>query len=601
MNAAKKINDTNLEGKIVLIAQDSEDSRILAQQIHDNMRQDHTYGNDVIILNSKNVVFGNGKQTCRLYDPKNKYSLNEIPKICKNSFNIVVSRLENPFLRDPLRYAIEPILEKLGTKYANLVEAGKEQKKFRDRFINTVAITLPSQLKGVINKNKLENSLTDIAEEIQEVFKDYEDTIKFKYSNQHGNPLKKEITYHTKKLNRIKRSVRKYFEDEGLIKKRDQQNIIDETMAILHDIGTRYIKKDSKGKLGLLAPFIDGRSDKTEKDEPTEAVNFKKFTDDLKNYNTTEVHCIRLHSQNNLDDFKRCGINVTNLTFTNEYISLKLNNDQIDLEKLMGLSPDFGGLADTMVYARDMYKRTKGDFPGYVLVCEKQRGRGIIKKMEIRALYKYNETSESQKITLDKDGHPIPYDIEFSKTFKIGHFNEDYKWKNVSNKPKVHDEFIGNKYDLILELPPKVDGKSTEEIDEKLKELQDIVGGFTSDMRDDIIGSGATVSKSAYEVWNNLYSPVILDIEIASLPNGAVSVLDDLAKEGILIEANFSGAVQHEDLKGKSYANIRPSSQRFTKNILKNYKTWLKNNFKEKFNRLQKYKITTENSIQYKN
>ena len=412
--------------------------------------------------------------------------------------------------------------------------------------------------------------------------------------------MEKKKKYHIKKINRVKRSIRKYFEDESLIKKRDQQNIIDETMAILHDVGTRYMEKNSKGKLALLAPFIDGRSDKTEQNEPTEAVNFKKFTDDLKNYNTTETYCIRLHSQNNLDDFKRCGINVTNLTFTNEYISLKLNNDQINLQKLMGLSPDFGGLADTMVYARDMYKRTKGDFPGYVLVCEKQRGRGVIKKMEIRALYRYNENSESQQITLDKDGHPIPYDIEFSKTFKKGYYNEDYKWKNNSSKPKIHDDFIGNKYDLIMELSPKIDGKSTEKRDAELIKLQDIVGEFTCDMRDDIIGSGATVSKSAYEVWTDLNSKVILDIEIASLPSGAVSVLDDLAKDGILIEANFSGAVQHQDLKSKSYANIRPSSQRFTKSILKDYKTWLQKNFKEKFDRLQKYKITQENSIPYK-
>ena len=37
-----------------------------------------------------------------------------------------------------------------------------------------------------------------------------------------------------------------------------------------------------------------------------------------------------------------------------------------------------------------------------------------------------------------------------------------------------------------------------------------------------------------------------------------------------------------------------------TKSIIKDYKTWLQKNFKEKFDRLQKYKITQENSIPYK-
>ncbi|MBW2967805.1 hypothetical protein KY362_04930 [Candidatus Woesearchaeota archaeon] len=558
-----EVETDDLEGKIVLISGDSDVSRSFRDDLFRDFEQDHQIGARVVRLNVQRLPYSNGEQNHRIIDPDGVLSMKQIKHLIRNSDTYFVGKIENPALSDPLKYHLDNLVAMFGRRYSELKSIqGVTDAELHSRFSSYVSFHLPQILGEVVDKNTLEDKLVNIADEILGLCRSYEEPLRSAYRdglfNEERGPKKFD---NIEVLKQFRYVLRGYLAD--IMNPRSKQISLDELQSVSKRIGRKILKGKCDGRLSWVTPFLDGRSDKNLVD-PHEGIRAEELADDAATYNVKRVLLLRAHSFDQIRFLEENGIRVDNLTQTNEYIS-RLVQANIDFSKLYVLSPDKGGLADAMVFARELYRRTNGKFSGRVVVFDKKRvTAGKIAKMEFLESYVYerSQDSEADFNATDSSDHPIPYDHPkmYARTYK----------------DKDSDYYVGRLF-------RKECGQ------EDVGRLKNLIEGHLATIRDDIIASGGTMLSASEEAFRLFSSRSIAMIEHACMTGNAIEKLDTAFKKGYLDRLYTSTSIEHPNQGTRPWHHRIVISRRFYSHIRRHYLAWLKENRPDFYKRLHEF------------
>lgn len=584
----QKNNLDNLEGRLIILSGHSDSSRKMAEEIYKVFEQDHEMGKRAIRINVNRLPYTNGDQNFEIKDPNNQLSIDEIKYLIKNGDTYFVNKLENPLQADPLKYKLDPLIDELGREYSNLKLTIKNSDVFKKDFISYITSNIPIILKGVVKKKILDKNIIDIGDYLTKIFKSYNKEIMevFKDANHKG-----QVNLNDEKLDLLKDTISGYLYRKKIIEECPKQIFYDELREISERIGQEILTENDYGRLNWITPWLDGRSDH-HKVNPYEGVRIKSIAKLAKGCNVENIHMIRGHSKKQIDYMENDGlIKINNLTQTNEYISL-LGQDFNDFKDFYILSPDEGGIADAMVFARELYRRTNGEFSGRVVVFNKKRVKaGKISEMEFKASYIYKQNKEKKEDLELKKGKIIPYDKLYAETFK---------------NPKS-ENYIKNLFTLEFGSDKKLPIEPTEKEEEKLIEYNTFIKKHKENqkteekklikkikthhavIRDDIVASAGTIYRSSLRAHNKYKSIVTGLIEHASLTGDAITKLNYLYNQKVLDTLYTSTSIVHPG--NRPWHIARSMTNRFKGYMKNDFMPWLKNNNEIVYNRLTKHSV----------
>lgn len=547
-------------GRIVLISGDSNVSRQLRDDLTRDFTQDHQIGGRVLTLDIKRKEFPNGIITYLLTDPRNALSMDEMKLMIKNSDSYFITKPENPLLADPIKYILDPLLSDFGKTYTNLLTSGLSKDEIEKRFLSYIASKLPEKIGEVVDRKMIENDLINLSNQIIKIFNNFSSELQDFFNDKKNEDVKH---LDDKRLEMVKYTLAGYL--NKLMKPLPQHIFIDELKAVTYAIGNEILNEKDIGRISVIAPWIDGRSDHNNK-EPREIVRMRDFARDLGHRHVNRIIMIRGHSKRQIDLLKENNIEVSNLTQTNEYISILQQNPLINFRKLYVLSPDEGGLEDAMVFARELYRRTNGEFLGRVIVFRKERNpAGKIKGMSFLRSYRYNPlVDDKENFKLDEFGRPLPYDMVYDGEYK----------------DKTSKDYIGNLFKIEFQ-------KEWEE------DLKEIISGHDAVLRDDIIASAETSIRAARAANKSYGSKIYKLIEHPSLVDDAIKNLDKLHEEGILAQLVTSTSIMHPNPGQRPWHLERPISGRIKSEVKRQYLKWLEKNVPDLYKRIITYTVQT--------
>ncbi|MBU1201779.1 MAG: hypothetical protein KJ583_01925 [Nanoarchaeota archaeon] len=553
----RRINKEDLEGRLVLISSDSDPSRKFTGDISNHFNQDHEVGGRVVRLDVEWIPYANGEENFKIVDPNDVLSIQEIEYVIKHGDNYFLTKLEQPFLADPLKYLLNSIIETFGREYYNLKQIRQNEEKFRNEFLSFISASLPVELKGVVKQDLINKKLIPISNKIIDIFEHYEDNIIKFFEEANGVS---EVNPDDERLDMFKSTLSGYLSKE-IIQPKSKQIFVDELRAVSYRVG-KLLENEKTGRFNWIIPWLDGRSDHN-KPDPYECIRAGEYADLAANTGVNSLYSVRMHSKKHIDFFEEKGVCVVNLTQTNEYISLLCQDLNINFNKAYAFSPDEGGLTDAMVFAREMYRRTDGEFTGRVVVFKKKRVKaGQIAKMEFLGSYTYNPEKERKEDLnrRDDEGNLLPYDIVHSGDFK--------------NDQSSH--YIGN----LFEPEFNVDQESS---------LIENIKGHMAIIRDDIVDSARTMARAAGTINEKYNSKVYGLAEHAPLTGNAIEKLGRLHRDGVLEILYTSTSIVHPHIGKRPWHVPRTMSDRFKKYAKKSFLPWLKENHQEVYSRLDKY------------
>ena len=157
INGMFRRNEGNLEGRLILLAGDSNNSRDFRNDIAKHLRGDHQFSNSVVRVDSQIIDYSNGEVNFRLYCPDDNLTMDKLELMIRAGDTHIISKLENPELKDPLRYHLDQFVRGMSKKYVQLsTTAGLEVDKVRERFFNYMAINIGKEFRNVIKEDVLE-------------------------------------------------------------------------------------------------------------------------------------------------------------------------------------------------------------------------------------------------------------------------------------------------------------------------------------------------------------------------------------------------------------------------------------------------------------
>jgi phosphoribosylpyrophosphate synthetase len=547
-----EVKNTDLEGRLVVISGDSQDSKELRDSLQKKFEEDHEIGSRIIPLDIKWMPYDNGEENFVFVDPENVLSMDNIVYLLKNSDSYFCTKLENPFHQDPLKYLLTPIVSKIGSRFSMLKSIGISNDEYKDRFNSFIANRISKDFSGLMDKELIENYLFATAEKVREIFENYDAVLMEVFK---GNKDDVMAAARDSRLEMLKYTLSGYIDKKFRI--RNKQIFMDELVAISRRIGTKIIQKGDKGRFNWAIPFIDGRSDHNRLN-PYECIRSQELADIAALCNVDTVYTIRMHSDRQIRFFEENKIKpvtIRNMTLTNEFISLINQDMNTDFHNMYILSPDKGGVADAMVFARECYRITGGRFTGRVVVFDKERVKAAdIKKMDFLASYIYKPDRE-RETDMSGDRSKRPYDLNYSSTFK----------------KQEHEDYIGRLFELETN---------------DLNLLKGIISGDLGVMRDDIIGTAATGIKASRTAADYFNSRIIMAVEHPSLIKNAISELDKLYQEGILYKVFTSKSIMHPNEGERPWHVTRGMSTRYKRVIKTRYMPWLEQNYSDIYKRL---------------
>lgn len=559
----------DLQGNINLIAGTSQSSRDKRDKLANELLRDHDLAGRVRKINTKWSPYNGGRQNFEIISGEyTELSKEECDYLIKQGDNYVIIDTENPLNADPLKYLLDHLISKIGKEYYKL-KSTKETPEYQEMFESVVGGLLRDKLKEVVDRSTINYKLNSMSREIRNYFEKENETILnvFEEANSVGkiNPKDERLKY-------LKGLMKGYLHD--LVNTRDQVNFIDERDAILHWIGTQILEKKDPGRLSLVQLWSDGRSDHNETTK-TELIRLQKEVDDLSNYNVKRIFMINAHSQKQIQMFRNAGIDVINLNMTNEFLSRVIYNPIIKLDEVYPLSVDKGSLEGTMVSARELYLRTKGDYNGRIVGLEKLRIKaGAIKDMSFKGSWIYvPENERPENFKLSSRGHRLPYDHEdlFGRTYKI---------KPTEKNP--NPDYIGHLF-------------KEEHNQQELELLKEKIKKHVALLFDDINDTSTTGCKGMNLVYDLFNSRSITGMDHASLTRDAIPKLTQLYEKKRLIKMFHSGTIHHPFFNLQWLEEIDPTKQIFhhIKDI--GIMPWLETNFNQDYKRIERYSTTMGN------
>lgn len=557
----EKIENQDLEGRLVILSSDTKSSRKNANDMFNLFNQDHEMGSKAIRLNVNRIQYSGGRQNVEIVDPDKNLSYEQIKYMIRNSDTYFVSKLENPFLANPLKYLIDTVTPEFGKEYYQLKKQFPDEELFKKRFTSFVESSMPVDFKDVVKTETFKYKLRDISEEIYNIFKYHEDELISVIENTASG---QKLDVDDDSLTMFKRTLKGYLSD--IVVSEGQMVLLDELRGVTHKVGKQMLQEGDKGRLNVVLPWMDGRSDHND-NNPNEAIRVLEDADMLKNHNVSSIYMTNQHSFTQEKMLRDAGIDVHNLTQTNEYISLLCQNRNIDFKKLYVLAPDKGSVEDAMVFARELYRRTHGEFSGRVVVLDKKRsGPEEIEEISFKSSFIYqkdNEYPEDLRIK-DKRGHSLPYDMTHKENYK---------------NPES-DKYVGRLFKKDYDT-------------DNLDELKKIIKGHTGLFRDDIFSSTKTLDKAAREVFKEFKSKIYAMGEHGSFTGDAFELLTELYNDGILEHIYVSTNIYQPSIKDISFITARTMFNRYKTTIKEEgFMPFLEENFKPIFTRLKKYSTT---------
>ncbi|MFO7710538.1 MAG: hypothetical protein R6V53_02125 [Candidatus Woesearchaeota archaeon] len=543
----------NLEGRLVLLSSDTPDSRKLRDDLFRDFSQDHQLSQRVLRLDSKWKPYRNQEENFAIVDPAGNLNMEDIQTLIRNSDTYIVSKIESPVLAHPLKSQLSPFINKLGREYFSLKET-KTDNEFKGMFGSITQSELRKRFLGVIDKEQLDYNANRIAKDIKDIFEQNNDLIRdiFREAN-HTHT----VDIHDPSIIQFTRSLSGYLMDD-IMRPRHKQICLDEVKHLAYRIGRNIIQPGDTGRMNLITPFLDGRSDHNDLDRH-EGIRAKEFADHMGFYNLDTLYMIRGHSQKQLDYFTENNIKLINLTYTNEFISCLAQDPSIDFNKAYVLSPDEGGLPDAMVFARELFRRTKGEFSGRVVCYKKRRIKaGAIKDMEVLGSFVYNGNESEEDFLIDENGNPLPYDIVHAAEFK----------------EKESSNYIGKLFDQ-------------EEIEKE--NLKTVINGHVAFGRDDICDSGGTLVKAMKKNHELYGSPCIPMTEHTSFTGDAIEKLTRLHEKNILKYMVSSTSIVHPDPEKRPWNKAFSISRRFYNRAKPQHMSWLQEHYPSLHERLNHY------------
>ena len=548
-------NGDDLEGKLILIAGDSPVSRGFRDDMYKHLSEDHQFGTRIVRLDSEVIEYSNHKLNFKITSPDADLSMDDIERMLRTGDSYFVSKLENPVQEDPLRYHLDQLVDTIGGKYAQLAStSGLSDEDRRRRFFSYTATNFGKILRDVVDEEVLETKLWEINRQLYELCGSFEDSLQ--YLNSDSDDVPDQVATN---LRTFKFAMKGYLVD--LVPKQPQIIAEEEMKSVSHRIGTEIIQPGDTGRLSWITPFLDLRSDHNEGD-PHEGIRVKELASHAQTYGVRRITMLRGHSQRGIDHFTNNGIKVEDLTQTNEYISM-LAQSIDNFEDFYVLAPDKGALADAMVFARELYRRTKGKFSGRVVVLDKERaGIGEIKGMEFEASYVYDPRKDKGFDDTDSSNKPIPYD------HPLAHAKE-YKDEGSEN-------YVGKLFRKEFNA-------------DKKENLQGRIKGHTALSRDDIIASGGTMLTAAEYAFNEFGSKSILMAEHPCFTGSAIEKLSNAYDKGHIAGVITSNSIVHPNAGERPWHVARSLSRRFATGTRKEYKEFVKENFSDFHNRLEQF------------
>src|SRR3989338_6914478 len=91
-------SDGNLEGRLVLLAGDSNASRSFRDDMFKPLREDHQFGTKVVRLDSSIVYYSNGELNFRISSPDEHLPMDQINRMLQTGDTYIITKLDNPEL-----------------------------------------------------------------------------------------------------------------------------------------------------------------------------------------------------------------------------------------------------------------------------------------------------------------------------------------------------------------------------------------------------------------------------------------------------------------------------------------------------------------------